>query len=306
MLAPNEQGFSQTLAERMTELLLRAFDVNTLAQRIDLNVLLDRIDVNELIKRVDVQVLLDRVDVNDLVQRIDMNALVAETDLSAVITRSSGGLATEALDAVRSQAVGLDRFIDRWVDRVLRVVRVVRLRRRAAASGSAPASGSVSRGGYAGPVSRFAAYAIDLVVSSGLFALALAAISYAAVVVTGLSIAWNHHGIVTAIAFACWYLLYFGYSWAANGRTFGMAVVGLRVVAADGAALDAAHGIARAFAFPLSFLFFGLGFVGILVQREHRALHDFIASTAVVYAWEAHAARLRFLVPDADATIPRG
>ena len=35
--------------------------------------------------------------------------------------------------------------------------------------------------------------------------------------------------------------------------------------------------------------------VRILVQREHRALHDFIAGTVVIYAWDARAARLRFL-----------
>jgi hypothetical protein len=29
-------------------------------------------------------------------------------------------MGTEALDAVRSQAVGLDQFVDRWVQRLLR------------------------------------------------------------------------------------------------------------------------------------------------------------------------------------------
>ncbi|MGH3277214.1 MAG: hypothetical protein ACRDNZ_23155, partial [Streptosporangiaceae bacterium] len=37
-----------------------------------------------------------------------------------------------------------------------------------------------------------------------------------------------------------------------------------------------------------------------LVQREHRALHDLIAGTAVIYAWDARAARLRFLARQAD------
>ena len=37
-----------------------------------------------------------------------------------MIARSSGGVATEALDAARSQAVGMDQFIDRWVQRALR------------------------------------------------------------------------------------------------------------------------------------------------------------------------------------------
>jgi hypothetical protein len=36
------------------------------------------------------------------------------------------------------------------------------------------------------------------------------------------------------------------------------------------------------------------------VQREHRALHDLIAGTAVIYSWDARAARLRFLAREAQ------
>jgi phage shock protein PspC (stress-responsive transcriptional regulator) len=36
------------------------------------------------------------------------------------------------------------------------------------------------------------------------------------------------------------------------------------------------------------------------VGREHRALHDVIAGTAVVYGWDARAARLRFLAREAE------
>jgi hypothetical protein len=49
-----------------------------------------------------------------------MDELVEHTDLGAIIARSSGGMASEALDAARSQAVGLDQFINRWVGRLLR------------------------------------------------------------------------------------------------------------------------------------------------------------------------------------------
>jgi uncharacterized RDD family membrane protein YckC len=63
--------------------------------------------------------------------------------------------------------------------------------------------------------------------------------------------------------------------------------------------------VLRALVFPLSFLLLGLGFLGILVQRERRALHDLIAGTAVVYSWDARAARLRFLAREAElARIP--
>jgi hypothetical protein len=46
---------------------------------------------------------------------------------------------------------------------------------------------------------------------------------------------------------------------------------------------------------PLSFLPLGFGLVGIVVGREHRALHDVLAKTTVVYAWDAQKVRLRRL-----------
>ncbi|MGH3154475.1 MAG: RDD family protein [Streptosporangiaceae bacterium] len=156
------------------------------------------------------------------------------------------------------------------------------------------------QGRYAGSVSRFLAYVIDLVVSAALFALGLAATSFVAQVVTGHSITWNRSNIAVAVIFAAWEFFYFGYSWAASGRTFGMAALGVRVVRMDGTGLTPWRGIVRALVFPLSFLLFGLGFLGILVQHEHRALHDLIAGSAVIYAWDARAARLRFLAREAE------
>ena len=100
--------------------LLDRVNVNALLDRVNVNALLDRVNVNAFLDRVEVKPLLNRVDVNDLLEQVDMDALVERTDLGAVIARSSGGMTTEALDAVRSQAVGLDQFVDRWVRRVLR------------------------------------------------------------------------------------------------------------------------------------------------------------------------------------------
>jgi uncharacterized RDD family membrane protein YckC len=151
------------------------------------------------------------------------------------------------------------------------------------------------QGNYAGSVSRFLAYAIDAAVSSGLFALGLAGVSYVVSVVTGQSVSWNRGSIAVAAVFVLWQFLYFGYSWASGGKTFGMAILGIRVVRTDGTVIDPWRGVVRALVFPLSFLLFGLGFLGILVGREHRALHDVIAGTAVVYSWDARSARLGFL-----------
>ena len=100
--------------------LLARVDVNTPLKQVDLNALLKQVDLNEVLKQVDVDAVLDRVDINDVVARIDMERLVEQTDLGAIIARSTGGLATRALDTMRSGAVGLDRRIGRWVTRLLR------------------------------------------------------------------------------------------------------------------------------------------------------------------------------------------
>jgi uncharacterized RDD family membrane protein YckC len=167
-----------------------------------------------------------------------------------------------------------------------------------------PAAWASLHGHYAGAVSRLAAFAIDMAVSSGLFTLGLAGLSYLVNLLTGRQVAWGKGDIIVAVAYAAWEFLYFAYSWAAAGKTSGMAVLGIQVARADGAALDPRRAVLRTLALPLSFLLFGLGLTGILLQREHRALHDLIAGTAVIYAWDARAARIRFLARQARVPQP--
>jgi uncharacterized RDD family membrane protein YckC len=114
---------------------------------------------------------------------------------------------------------------------------------------------------YAGAVSRFAAYAIDITVATGLFSLALAGISYVVQILTGHQVHWSRSNIVVAIIYFMWLGIYFAYSWAVSGRTFGMAVLGVRVVSADGTDLPPSRAVVRTLAFPLSFLLFGLRFL---------------------------------------------
>ena len=318
---PVEQLAERT-AERVIDLVVRTLDVNALVQRIDLNAIVDRVDVNavvdrvdvdkildqvdvnkvvdrvdldkildqvdvdrllakvdlnELLARLDVDAVVDRVDINGIVQSVDIDAVAMHTDIGAMIAHSSGGIAGDALDAARSQAVGLDEWIARWVARLL----------RRDAPGQRPHFG--------GAVSRFVAYAVDLGVSTGVFLLALQAISFAARIITGHDIHWNRNDLPVAILYVVWLFVYFAYSWGASGKTLGMALLGVKVVAADGTQAGPRRAVIRTLAFPLSFLLLGLGFTGILFQRDRRALHDMIAGTAVVYAWDARAARLRYL-----------
>ncbi len=92
-----------------------------------------------------------------------------------------------------------------------------------------------------------------------------------------------------------WAIFYCAYPVAAGGRTFGMAVTGLRVVRPDGTPVGGRGALIRVLALPLSFLTLGVGFLLILLRRDGRALQDLIGGTAVVYGWDARAARLRFL-----------
>jgi uncharacterized RDD family membrane protein YckC len=151
------------------------------------------------------------------------------------------------------------------------------------------------QGHYAGAVTRFVAYAVDVVVSSASFWLLSGLFALAVRTVTEGRFDPTEHGAVTTAAYGLWVFVYFAYPLAVSGRTLGAAVLGLEVVQADGARIRPRQAVVRVLVFPLSFLLFGLGFLGVLVQREHRALHDLIAGTAVVYGWDARAARLRFL-----------
>jgi uncharacterized RDD family membrane protein YckC len=157
-----------------------------------------------------------------------------------------------------------------------------------------------AQGHYAGSVSRFAAYLIDLLVSTVIFQLALASTSFVWSIFTGHGITWHRDSIVVIVVYVLWQFVYFGFQWAANGKTVGMTLLGVHVVQADGTRLEPRQGWVRSLTFPLGFLTLGLGFLGILVQREHRAVYDLIAGTAVVYAWDARAARLRFLARQAE------
>jgi len=173
-------------------------------------------------------------------------------------------------------------------------------------AGASPADLVSYQSHYAGAVSRFAAYAIDVLVSTAAFSLGLAAISYSVQIVTGHQVSWNRSNAVVAVVFVLWQFLYFGYSWAMSGKTPGMALLGVRVVRSDGTTLDPPHAFLRALVFPLNFLLAGLPFLVILVQREHRGVADLIAGTAVIYSWDARAARLRFLARQAELTSGEG
>jgi uncharacterized RDD family membrane protein YckC len=152
------------------------------------------------------------------------------------------------------------------------------------------------QGNYSGAVSRLAAFALDLVISSLVFTLALAAVNFSAGIVLGHPVHWTRsNSLVVAVISGVWLLMYFAYCWATTGKTPGMTLLGIRVVRADGAHAEPWRAVVRTLILPISVALFWLSLPLILVQRAHRAPHDLVAGTAVVYAWDAHAARWRLL-----------
>lgn len=166
-------------------------------------------------------------------------------------------------------------------------------------------------GHYAGAISRAVGAALDTVIVLSSFTVALAGLDLLSRVIAGQSLSGARSGVVSIVAMSVWAFVYVYASLAIAGRTLGKGIVGLRVVMANGSPLSPRRALVRTLAFPLSAVFAGLGFAGILLQREHRALHDLIARTAVVYDWGSRAAELpgplsEFLARKAGAEYASG
>jgi hypothetical protein len=120
---------AQVIAARVVTLVVDALDLDALLRRIDVDAVVNRVDVEQVVSRVDVDGLVQQVDVDAIARRIDLNqlvkdididALVSQTELGAIIAKSSTSILSEVLDAFRSQGVGLDDFLARWTNRLLR------------------------------------------------------------------------------------------------------------------------------------------------------------------------------------------
>ena len=151
------------------------------------------------------------------------------------------------------------------------------------------------QGHYAGAVSRLGAFAADVGAAWGVYTLSTVLLSYAAKLVTGHPFTLTNHQGAAAIALALWEFFYFTYQWAVSGKTLGMAILGLQVVTRQGGPIRTGQAAKRTLGLALCLLLLGIPFLGIIFQRERRALDDFIAGTAVVYSWDARAARLRWM-----------
>jgi uncharacterized RDD family membrane protein YckC len=151
------------------------------------------------------------------------------------------------------------------------------------------------QGHYAGLASRLAAFAIDLIAIVLIFDLVGNAAQFLVTTLTNHQFRISELPVLPWLLLVLWALAYLIYPVGAVGKTLGMAIVGLRVVRPDGQVATHREATIRLLALPLSFITLLYGFIMIVAHPDHRALHDRIGNTAVVYDWDARAARIRFL-----------
>lgn len=151
------------------------------------------------------------------------------------------------------------------------------------------------QGHYAGAVSRLVAFAADVGASWGLYTLGVALFDTFFKLVTRRTYNLTNHQVLALVILGLWEFIYFSYQWAVSGKTVGMAVLGLQVVTAEGRPIGVRQAAVRTLALGLCLLTLGIAFLGIIFQRERRGVNDLIAKTAVVYSWDARAARLRWM-----------
>jgi uncharacterized RDD family membrane protein YckC len=134
---------------------------------------------------------------------------------------------------------------------------------------------------YAGFVSRGVAFAVDLVVVTGIFVIGSALAGLASSLVGGFRPQWLAVALA-GVAAALLEIVYFAGFWALAGQTPGMRLMRLKVVGPSGGPPRFGRALVRLIGTWLAIVPLGLGLLPVLVDDRRRALQDFIASTTVV------------------------
>jgi len=279
----NEVDLDALLEKVDLDALLARIDVDALLARIDVDALVDRIDVNELVARVDVDRLTERLDVQSVVDRVDLDTVLSRVDVAAlarragiddIVSEATRGVSARLLELARRQIVGLDLIVSSIWAKLVRRPR------------PAPPHGTSATGAVAGPVSRLLAYFVDFAVLTAGYSISAAILSYLVQLFFGddTDVGGNGWGAAFGAGWMVFAFLYWMVGLTIAGSSLGKALVGLRVVRMDGTPLMGRQALVRVLVYPFSFVL-GLGLVPIVTARSHRALHDKVARTQVLYDW---------------------
>ncbi len=154
------------------------------------------------------------------------------------------------------------------------------------------------QGQYAGFISRFIAFSLDLVVI-GLISMLVTTFLGLVISFFGLDgvVANSVLGgvmttlrdlvlLVGVLATSLFGLGYFLFFWVLVGFTPGMGLLGLRLVRYDGRPLTIGRALLRFIGYWVSALFLFVGFLWVIVDRRRQGWHDKLARTVVIYDWQ--------------------
>ena len=166
-------------------------------------------------------------------------------------------------------------------------------------------------GGYAGFVTRMLAFCIDIFVL-------IVALLVAGVFISGIISIFNLDGMLptlfgpsgiyaariagssllaTVIAYVYWI-----FGWTFLGSTLGKLIMGLRVVGPGGSRVGFWRSVRRVIGYVVSMFFLGLGFLWVIVNKQHHSWADKLAGTSVVYGWHARPDETFLAAPPADGS----
>ncbi|GKY98609.1 hypothetical protein MPSEU_000817600 [Mayamaea pseudoterrestris] len=305
---------------------VRRVNVEDVLERIDVNALVDRIDINRLLERIDWNHLLnDKIDVNTIVAKVDVNRMLMQTDMGSIVAHSTTGMATEVLDALRSQVIVLDLWIMKGVGWCTCRRRWNYLPpvydRTAAALGngngeneSEVPSGRVRKAmavqeRYCGILSKAIAMLIDVMFVTFSFAcLAVLADQCWSILTGERQPSVDNGGVWAGGLYGLYWFLYFFLCTVLVSKTLGMNIVGLKIVVDrrsssrvaarteeddDNVNVPFGRALLRTLLLPLTSVVMPLlGLIGI-IRRDGRMLHDWVAGTGIIYKWDAHMAHFR-------------
>jgi uncharacterized RDD family membrane protein YckC len=266
--------------------------------------------VNEWIQRGRVEEVRSRalaeVSINNLVEEsvteITSNTQV-QTIIQEVIASQSTSMAVEIIEEARERLISLDMLVMGKLGRDLDPAPDFRNRYLTALAERRSRyqyrNLTVSLAGtYAGPITRLAAFLVDVVIL----------IIVLAVISTFVSSTLNLFGLtaqvrnfldsgttlatIAVIAIASFNFLllsaYFIFSWDWVGATFGDMLFGLRVVNRNGETISFFRAILRLIGYYVSAFVLFLGFIWALFDRRRQGWQDKLGGSFVLYDWPAH------------------
>jgi uncharacterized RDD family membrane protein YckC len=145
-----------------------------------------------------------------------------------------------------------------------------------------PAQARDFQGQRAGIVTRVAAAAVDfliVIVAIGVIYGGIAGVTF---IIHPRSFHWpSNIGWSIPVVYLVLLTAYLAFSWAGTGRTYGAALLGVRVVNHKGATMRLPGAILRA----VLCVVFPIGLLWVAISSANRSIQDVIFRTSVIYDW---------------------